>query len=228
MILGSGLIANSLQNNLIDHTNFLIFACGVSNSQENKLEEYKREFNFLKDQINSFEDKKLIYFSTVSINSTLNTPYIVHKKFIEEYIQNNVKNYLILRLPNIVGYSNNTSQLINYFYNCLINKQEVTINIDCIRYLIDVDDLTKIIDIITKKNITNTTLNIAFNNGIKLEEILNILENTINLKFSNVIKKNNSIDYIVNNSFFLEQIEDLSCFNLDPIKIIKKYFKPKK
>uniref|UniRef100_A0AAU6WQG9 Uncharacterized protein n=1 Tax=Chryseobacterium endophyticum TaxID=1854762 RepID=A0AAU6WQG9_9FLAO len=46
MIIGSGLIAQSLQ--FIDQENHLFFASGVSNSLETRSSEFEREFMLLK------------------------------------------------------------------------------------------------------------------------------------------------------------------------------------
>ena len=222
MILGNGLIATSLSKNLKNHTNLLIFASGVSNSKEEREEEYEREFQLLKQTINEHKDKKLIYFSSCSIDSINPSRYNEHKKFIEKYIQDNLNNYLILRLPNVIGNSTNKNQLVNYFYDCLINQIKVTVNTDCIRHLIDVDDLSKVIELLD--NIESTTLNVAFGNGVNVDEIIYILESVVGTKFKNIefIQKGN--DYTIDNISFLQHIDETN-FTTNPKKIIQKYFK---
>jgi hypothetical protein len=225
MILGDGLIGTSLKKTLNYHEDLLVFASGVSNSTEKNPEEYKREFKLLQEALESNKGKKLIYFSTCSINSNTSSPYIKYKKFVENYIQSNVEDYLILRLPNIVGSSTNKSQLVNYFFNCLLNQTDITINVDCIRYLVDVEDLSKLLEVLITKGKQSSTLDMAFNNGVKVEEILKYLEIATGLTFKSIARSNNGNDYNIDNSAFLELIQDTSLFNIDVQKIISKYYK---
>lgn len=55
MIIGTGLIANSLKE--IDSEDVIFFASGVSNSLETRQSEFEREYNLLK---NTFENNKEI------------------------------------------------------------------------------------------------------------------------------------------------------------------------
>jgi hypothetical protein len=225
MILGDGLIGTSLKKTFNYHEDLLVFASGVSNSTEKDPEEYKREFKLLQEALEGNKGKKLIYFSTCSINSNTSSPYIKYKKFIENYIQSNVEDYLILRLPNIVGSSTNKLQLVNYFFDCLLNQTDITINVDCIRYLVDVEDLSKLLEALITEDKQSSILDMAFNNGVKVEEILKHLEIATGLTFKSITRSNNGNDYNINNSTFLELIEDTSLFNLDVQKIISKYYK---
>ena len=91
MVLGNGLVANGFEI-YKENDNVIIFASGVSNSGEKRKKEFKRELTLLKNI--KIDNEVLIYFSTCSIfDKTLkNSLYVLHKKEIENYISNNIKN----------------------------------------------------------------------------------------------------------------------------------------
>ncbi len=105
MIVGNGDIASVLPL----REDLLFFASGVSNSQEDREEEYQREIDLLLEQP---KDKRLVYFSSLSI-FYLNNRYQNHKKDMETMIKENFPKYCILRLGNI-SWGDNPHTLINY------------------------------------------------------------------------------------------------------------------
>lgn len=221
MIIGNGLIAKSVRGKINDDE-LIIFASGVSNSKEQNDEEYKRELSLLEKIILENPNKKLIYFSSCSVVSSNNVKYNRHKLNVESFIRNSTKNYIILRLPNIVGLPSKNNQLINYFYYSLVNDDEMSINVNYIRHLIDVDDLSLIVDKL--KNENEVTLNVAFNNGIKVGELLTIIEEIVGKEFKNIDIVNDKNDYVIDNGQFLKLIINSEDFNTNPKNIIKKYY----
>ena len=224
MIIGTGLIANAFSKGNFDNTDFIIFASGVSNSKEERKEEYNRELNLLIDTLNGNEDKKLIYFSSCNIASADTSVYLQQKELIEEYIKRNILNYLILRLPNVVGHSTNRFQLLNYFYFTLLEQKDLTVKVNYIRHLLDVNDLPKIMELLTALQVEASILNIAFDNGTKVKDLIEILEEAVGLRFKNIEEDNSESDYIINNSTFLEYVRDSNQFNTKPEDIIKRYY----
>ena len=61
MVIGNGLIASAFER-YKNNDDIIIFASGVSNSQETSELAFNREINLMKRYLNL--DKKLIYFST--------------------------------------------------------------------------------------------------------------------------------------------------------------------
>jgi nucleoside-diphosphate-sugar epimerase len=224
MIIGNGLIAKAFKNSTIDHSNLIIFASGVSNSKEIRLEEYERELKLLTEVINQEEHKKLIYFSSCSVSSTNESEYNKYKGRIELFIQEVVDNYLILKLPNVVGKAANNNQLINYFYNSLLNQRKIILNTDCIRHLIDVVDLPSIVELLVKLEPKSKIINVAFNNGVNVDKIINYLESAVGITFNNLKKIQNGNDYCIDNQIFIKHIENLNIYNTNPELIIKKYY----
>lgn len=181
MIIGSGLVANSLKN--IDSDNILFFASGVSNSLETRDSEFEREFSLLKNSMADHPHIKLIYFSTLSINdlSKQNSPYVIHKRKIEEFIKTNHEKYLILRIGNIVGKGGNPNTLFNYLKTQIVSQSEFTLHSKARRLLIDIEDIPKFL-VSSCSDIENEIINCAFPYYYNLKEIIEAIENEADKK----------------------------------------------
>ena len=230
MIVGNGLIATTINNSFLDHTNLCVFAAGVSNSSEIDESEFQREFDLLKKTLADNITKKFIYFSTVSIDvKKTPTPYTTHKLNMEKYIEENTTNYLILRLPNVVGNSTNPNQLVNYFYNSLINDTPVTIDKNYTRHLLDVEDIPPIIKFLLIKHSNVNNVIIAFPNGININNLLSLLEEINGNKFNNIVEiENPNIEFRLDTSVFNSYLGIMpykEVFNTVPLDILKKYYK---
>lgn len=177
MLVGNGLIASTFQE-FKNNDSVCIFASGVSNSTEINIKEFDREKKLLANVTTKIGDTLIVYFSTCSVEDLTmqDTPYIKHKKEIEARLKESVKNYLIFRLPQVVGNSNNPHTLVNFLYNSIKNGKHFMIWEQAKRYLIDVEDIQKIVSHIVKKNTKNRTINIAPAYPISVHEIVKILE----------------------------------------------------
>jgi nucleoside-diphosphate-sugar epimerase len=230
MIIGNGLIATTINNSFLDHTNLCVFAAGVSNSSETNESEFQRELDLLKKTLADNNTKKFIYFSTVSIDvKKIPTPYTTHKLNMEKYIEENTTNYLILRLPNVVGNSTNPNQLVNYFYNSLINNIPVTITKNYIRHLLDVEDIPSIIKFLLIKHSNINNVVVAFPNGISIDNLLHLIEEINGNKFNNTVEiENFDTEFRLNLSTFNSYLGIMpykDVFNTIPSNILKKYYK---
>lgn len=225
MIIGNGTIANSFTN--LDHSSLCVFASGVSNSLETSVSQFDKEFNLLKNVLQQYPFLKLIYFSTTSIDTKTNkTPYTHHKIKIEKYIEKNAKDYLILRLPNVVSKPKNNTQLINYLYTSLINNIPIKIDPNYKRYLIDVEDIPKIIQLLITNYPHTKKLAVIFSNGLTMDNLTSLLENIVGVKYKNVIQIESIKEQIPTFEPFSQYIKTLppNYFNINPLQIIKKYY----
>lgn len=125
-LVGNGDIASVLP----DKEGLLFFAAGVSNSQETKESEYKREVNLLFDQNRS---SHIVYFSTLAIFYS-DTRYTRHKRDMEAMVKENFRNYCIIRIGNIT-WGENPNTLINY----LKSHPQAELR-DEYRYVVDSDE----------------------------------------------------------------------------------------
>lgn len=210
MVIGNGMIAKAFSH-FSGRQDTLIFASGVSKSKETQVSEFERELTLVTNSIRANPDKVFVYFSTCSINNC-DTPYTKHKSIVEKLIQKNCKKYLILRLPIVIGPHQNKDQLIGHLFNKLNTGEEITIFKKANRFLIDSEDIPKIVEYLIESGMQNETIDVAFNNSISIEDLVSLIETIFNKKF---IKKH-FIDqdsvYIVNNNRFLSLInksEDL-------------------
>lgn len=178
MIIGNGLIANSLKN--IDTENYLYFASGVSNSLETRSSEFEREFSLLKNSIIQHKENKLFYFSTLSVNdlSKQQSPYVLHKLEIENFIKENCKNYIILRVGNIVGKGGNPNTLFNFLKTQIIQGSNFMLHQKARRLLLDIDDITKFLES-NSANVNNQTINFAYPYYYDLKEIVEAIRNKL-------------------------------------------------
>lgn len=139
MIIGDGDIGSVLK----DREDFLFFASGVSNSQEDRISEFQREKELL-DQYLDQQDKRLVYFSSLSIFYK-DSPYTRHKKRMESYVKMFPK-HSIIRIGNI-SWGKNPNTLINY----LRAHPEAPLE-DAYRYVIDKEEFLHWISLIPDWN----------------------------------------------------------------------------
>ncbi|MCX8533630.1 hypothetical protein [Chryseobacterium luquanense] len=181
MIIGKGLIAKSLQN--IDSEDIVFFASGVSNSLETKFTEFEREFSLLQRSIEENKERQIIYFSTLSVNdqSKQDSPYVIHKLNIENFIKNNCKKYLIVRIGNVVGKGGNPNTLFNFLREQINNASPFVLHNKATRILIDIDDISEFLSQ-HSSTLTNQTINLSFPYNYSLKEIISSIEESIEKK----------------------------------------------
>lgn len=216
MIIGNGLISNAFKE-YSNNDDYLIFASGVSNSGEDRDSEFNREFLLIKEYITTYS--KFIYFSTINDG---NSKYFIHKRNIENYISSNSKNYLIFRLPNVVGNGGNVNNIFNYLNQKILNDEVIKVQ-DINRSLIDIDDVKNICE--QCFNIKNTILDISIIEEIKVIDIVNIMSDELNKKTEveiiGGISKNYTNSQQVDNVIKILGIDKESYTK----KLIKKYIK---
>ncbi len=132
MIIGNGDIAEVLQE--VDRKDLLFFASGVSNSQEVREAEYKREIYLLSEQSIS---KHIVYFSSLCVFES-DTEYARHKRTIEEIVKEEFRRYTIIRIGNIT-WGDNPHTLINFIRNKIRNHEKFEIR-DVYRYIVDKEE----------------------------------------------------------------------------------------
>jgi nucleoside-diphosphate-sugar epimerase len=207
MIIGSGLIANAFKM-YENSKDVLIFASGVSNSAEQSDKAFEREICLLKTYIDT--NTKLIYFGTTSIydEDLKHSKYIKHKLYIENLITTSFKNYIIFRLPTVIGNTSNNNTFFNGIKNKLTIDGSVTIKQNAIRYIIDVDDLTYTLNsIIPKEN--KISINVCFNNKSSVKDLVKIMADILELSYNELLI-DAGYDYTIDNSYFLKYVTNNS------------------
>jgi nucleoside-diphosphate-sugar epimerase len=176
MIVGNGLIASAFNPHFENDPDVLVFASGVSNSQENLNEAFLRERKMLIEATTS--ERVLVYFSTCSVNDLqlINTPYVIHKKEMESLVCL-AKNYVIFRLPQIVGRTPNQNTLTNYIYRHIYLEKPFKIWRHAKRNFIDVEDVASIVShLIRVCYVNRAVINIACPFSISIQQLVTIFE----------------------------------------------------
>lgn len=201
MITGTGLLAGSLKP--IDRNDCVFFCSGVSNSAETDLHAFQREIDLLNRQDRS---KKLVYFSTVSVfnPSKSNSPYIRHKLEIEDQVRASFPDYLILRLPNMVGSSGNPANLFPFLHKAILEHRLVTIHQNAKRHLLSADRLPQIVNLLLEKNAFGV-LNVSYGKPPLVKDVYLLMCQLLNRE-PHYISGEPEPDFEVDNADFLNLI----------------------
>lgn len=224
MVVGNGLVAKGFEC-YEKNDNVVIFASGVSNSTEFRKREFEREFRLLKNL--SINKQVLVYFSSCSIyDKTLqDTPYVLHKKEIENYISNKFENFIIFRLPTLIGNTANKNTLFNFFFNKIIDGETIPVYKKAFRYIIDIDDISKVLPkMIDDRNYWGQKVNVVLNKPISTLEIIKVFEEELKLTADTELLEKGQ-NFIIDNNIFLELCKKIG-FNIDPeynANVLKKY-----
>jgi nucleoside-diphosphate-sugar epimerase len=222
MIIGKGLIATGFELSKEDYSNYIIFASGVSNSKEINDSEYTREKKLILKTIKENKNLKIIYFSSILVDTTKNK-YFNNKLEIENLIKKNSNNYIIFRLPQIIGNHGNPKNLVNHIKNSIINGDEIIINSEIERSLLDIDDLVSIVNY-CKDKINCEILKISGIEKIKVFTLCELIGKLLNKKPILKIINNDKYDnwYVENSKLINDAI-----INIEPINynynVLKKY-----
>ena len=184
MIIGSGFIAKNFKKKiiLIKKYRIAIYASGVSNSKSINKNNFLRERRNIISYKNKINSLIFIYISTCSIfdPSRKNTAYVKHKLNMENVVKKNFNKFVIVRFPEVVGFNGNKNNLVNFFYQKIINNNKFTLWMNSRRNIIDIDDAVKLcLNFIKKiKNYKKIKLeiNIANTMYVSVLSIVNIIE----------------------------------------------------
>ena len=219
MIIGRGMIAKAfgVSNNQL--SNCILFASGVSNSKCDDPIEFEKELSLLKSTLKY--NKRLIYFSTSSIfdPNLESSSYVKHKLQIESFIKGHFKEYIIYRLPNVVGKTKNKNTLINNFSDAILTGTTVRLFKNSTRYIIDVDDVVNYVHL--TKNMSNCIVNLNFNINYTITEIWKEIELVLDKKGQAIVIDQGS-EYKIDNSLFICELGEIEIPELNEVNYIRK------
>lgn len=158
MIIGNGLLAKAFSDN--DYPIFkdwIIFASGVSDSNETSEISFDREKALLTKTLSENIKSNIIYFSSILVDFS-NKPYYKHKLEMENIIKNSDCNHIILRVPQIVGLNGNKNNIFNYLQDNILNNQINIIYEDIERALIDIGTLVQFVVYAMERTINETII----------------------------------------------------------------------
>lgn len=177
-VLGHGAIAKRFANYNLQ-TKYIIFTGGLHNVIVQDIDDISNEEYLLKSALTTLtKSETLIYFSSCTINDSTqeSSPFIIHKIWAEQLIQSTVKNYLIIRLPEVLGLMN----IEEGYINTLVSKFRAGDKIrlfDAPINFIDLDHVYAIVNYILQKgDFKNAIVNVASPNAIPALELMDVLE----------------------------------------------------
>jgi hypothetical protein len=182
MIVGNGMVAEAFTPYRLN-PNVKIFAAGISRSSETRISEFERERNLLSSHLESFTGC-LVYFSTCNVHyaDAAQNAYVRHKLMIEDEIRKKAAEFLIFRLPQLVGRSANPHTLTNYFYHRLIRGERFLLREDATRSLLDVAHAYAICDrLISDRALRNRSLDVYLPYSVSVIDIVRTLERILGI-----------------------------------------------
>lgn len=177
MVIGSGTIAKRFAE-YSNQDNYLIFT-GIHDSEIKDEKIFQAEEDAIRLQIEKKPKAKFVYLSSCSVldPSGLKSAYSLHKVKMEALIPSLAKNYLIFRLPNLIGQNDVQSGLVNYLIKNILTETPFDIWVNARRNFIDIDDAFQIIHhILVHNSHLNAVINVASSKTTSILEAVNDLE----------------------------------------------------
>lgn len=180
MIVGKGLLARAFEPHFGENPDVIIFASGVSNSLETRRGEFAREEALLRQLLDG-ERKRFVYFGScgvIAAESEL-TPYMRHKQAMELLVLS-TPHGLVLRLPQVVGRTENSHTLTNFLRDHIVSGEHFTVWAHAERNLIDIDDIVKIgVRLAMELPAEAAAVSIAATHSLLMPEIVRIFERVL-------------------------------------------------
>ena len=206
MIIGKGVIANRFKN-FSFQCKYLIFAGSVNDSSIQDKNIIQAEEKAVTSALSEYNDSTFIYFSSCSILDleAAHTPYVQHKVNMEKLIQSSAKSFLIFRLPQVIGFLDTKSSLVNFLVDAIRNQKKFELWSNAQKNIIDIDNVYEIVVEVLKRGIlTKKIANIASPNQTSVIKLVSEIEKFFGLT-ANYILVNKGTTY------------DLDIFSIKPI-----------
>jgi len=228
MIVGRGLIASAFAKRFTPEEGVTIFASGVSNSSETCVAAFARESECLKQSI-AQSPGIFVYFSTCSIgdHERQNSPYVQHKILMEKIVAQSPQ-FIIFRLPQVVGRTSNPYTLTNYIHEQIISDSQFQVWKHAWRNIIDVDDIVSIAEHMIREPHSayiNQIINIACPSSISILALVKTFESLMSKRARySLIEQGDRYDIKVERA--VEVANKLGiAFGADYVeKVIEKYY----
>lgn len=178
MIIGNGLLAQGFSKRFGHRDDVVIFASGVSNSQEQRPAEFARERDLLCNSLGG-SNARLVYFGSCGVAGSEDTPYMRHKREMESRVLERDGSQ-VLRLPQVVGATGNPNTLTNFLHARVSNQEPFTVWAQAERNLIDIDDIVAIGSALIEQPPTDApVISIASARSLTMPELVKIFERVL-------------------------------------------------
>ena len=144
MVVGNGMLAKAFSG-FSARQDIVIFASGVSDSNERDSAQFDREKALLSDVRRRFADQLIVYFGTCSMEDPdrCHTPYVQHKLEAESILESDGRPWLVLRLPLVIGPRHESNTLGEFLFRKISAGEPFEVWRDAIRYPLDVSDAVR-------------------------------------------------------------------------------------
>lgn len=179
MVIGSGIIANRF----IDYSRqagYVIFAGHVNDSFIQNEDAIQEEELQVKAALSEHAGSFFVYFSSCSLQypDVARTVYVQHKLRMEALVRNSAKQFLIVRLPQLLGLANAQSGVVPYLVDAISTGKKFTLWKNASRNIIDIDDVHELVgEVLRRKLAVNKTINIANALQISVPRLVQEVEN---------------------------------------------------
>lgn len=184
MIVGRGMLARSFDAYAAD-PDILFFASGVSNSQETRAEEFRRERELLLSTMENFHGSRCVYFGSCGVTGETATlsPYLLHKLHMERIVISRPGG-IVFRLPQIVSKTPNPHTLANYLRDRILGRESFQVWSEAERNIIDIDDAFSIVQRLleTEGDRGGGGYSIASEKSLPMIEIVRIFEQILGVR----------------------------------------------
>lgn len=180
MIIGKGLLARAFEPHFGRDSSITVFASGVSNSLETRAVEFERERSLLRQLLDKASER-FIYFGSCGVTAVAAelTPYMKHKQSMESLVLSS-PNGLVLRLPQVVGKTDNHHTLTNFLRDRIVSGEHFTVWAHAERNLVDIDDIVSIgVTLATEAPLPSMVVSIAAMKSLLMPEIVKIFEHAL-------------------------------------------------
>ena len=206
MIIGKGVIANRFKDCSLQ-LKYLIFAGSVNDASIQDKNIIQAEEKAVTDALSEYNDSTFVYFSSCSIldSEAAHTPYVQHKVHMEKLIQSSAKSFLIFRLPQVIGFFDTKSSLVNFLVDAIVNQKKFELWCNAQKNIIDIDDVYEIVvEVLKRRILTKKIVNIASSHQTSVIQLVNEIEKFFGLT-ANYILVNKGTSY------------DLDIFPIKPV-----------
>ncbi|MEV5329715.1 NAD-dependent epimerase/dehydratase family protein [Nonomuraea sp. NPDC052634] len=195
-IVGRGFIARNLQSIAHRHPDVVAFAAGVPNSTVKDDDEFGREAALLYEVVRRClrQGRRLVFFSTASVAmyggegsaGTEDGPifpggaYGRHNLALETALARSGVDYLVLRVSNLIGPHQRDNGLLPVLVGG-IRAGTVTVYRGATRDLIDIADMTRILDGLLDLRLSREVVNVATGHAVPVERIVAHIESRLGM-----------------------------------------------
>ncbi|MGC1550847.1 MAG: hypothetical protein WA777_20180 [Rhodanobacter sp.] len=180
MIVGKGLLAQAFEPYFGASADVLVFASGVSNSLETRDDEFAREHALLCRSL-AGHAQRFVYFGSCGVATAEAelTAYMKHKKRMESLVLAKPGG-LVLRLPQVVGRTENHHTLTNFLHDRVSSGEHFSVWSHAERNLIDIDDIAAIgAALAVEMTGESSAISIAAEKSLPMREIVRIFEHVL-------------------------------------------------